>query len=326
MISARNLGKRYGAVIAARDVDLDIQRGEVVGLLGQNGAGKTTIMKMITGYLEPTTGTVSIDGIDVLDDRIGVQRRIGYLPENAPLYTEMLVQDYLLWMASLRGIPEAEQAAAVVKAARATGLEGHMLRPIGQLSKGYRQRVGIAQAILHQPEVLIFDEPTNGLDPVQIESIRELIRSLARTSTVLISTHILQEVEAVCDRVLVLIDGKLVADGPLDSLRASRVVLLSVADGTADVAGTLASIDAVVEVEGRGPDESQPGFEQWAVHYDSAEPPTPAIVRAAVEAGWSVGAVAPERISLQAAFQRLQTEVAMERRAQVRLAQKGGGA
>ena len=323
MISTSNLGKTYGPLHAVQGVTLEIQRGEVVGLLGQNGAGKTTIMKMITGFLEPSAGTVLLDGVDVLEDRIGVQRRIGYLPENAPLYPEMLVQDYLLWMASLRGIPEPDQAAAVIRAARATGLEGHMLRPIGQLSKGYRQRVGIAQAIVHQPEVLIFDEPTNGLDPMQIESIRELIRSLAHTSTVLISTHILQEVEAVCDRVLVLIDGRLVADGPLDSLRASRVVLLSVAEGDADVPRELAGIDGVVEVLRRGPDESLPGFTQWAVHYQSDLPPTPAIVRAAVQAGWTVGAAAPERISLQAAFQRLQAEVAMERRTVSGLVQKG---
>ena len=198
-----------------------------------------------------------------------------------------------------------------------------MLRPIGQLSKGYRQRVGIAQAMVHQPEVLIFDEPTNGLDPVQIESIRELIRTLAQTSTVLISTHILQEVEAVCDRVLVLIDGRLVADGPLDSLRASRVVLLSVAQGDGDVTRRLSAIDDVVDVQHRGPDGSLPGFERWAVHYDGNLPPTPAIVRAAVEAGWTVGAAAPERISLQAAFQRLQSEVAKERRTLGILAQKG---
>jgi ABC-2 type transport system ATP-binding protein len=322
MIAARKLGKRYGSLVAVRDVDLDIRRGEVVGLLGQNGAGKTTIMKMITGYLEPTAGTVSVDGVDVLEDRVGVQARIGYLPENAPMYPEMLVQDYLLWMAALRGIPEEERARAVVRAARATGLEGHMLRPIGQLSKGYRQRVGIAQAIVHQPEVLIFDEPTNGLDPVQIESIRALIRSLAQRSTVLISTHILQEVEAVCDRVLVLIDGRLVADGPLESLRSSQVVLLSLAQGAADVAGNLAGIEGVVEVRLRGPDEAQPGFEQWEVHYDGPQPPTDAIVRRAVQAGWTVGAVAPERVSLQAAFQRLQAEVALEQHAMQGLARQ----
>ncbi len=323
MISTRNLGKRYGDLIAADGVSLDIGRGEVVGLLGQNGAGKTTIMKMITGFLEPTTGSVGVGGIDVLDDRVGVQRLIGYLPENAPLYAEMLVQDYLLWMAALREIPDGERSGAVVKAARATGLEGHMLRPIGQLSKGYRQRVGIAQAILHQPPVLIFDEPTNGLDPVQIESIRQLIRDLSRSSTVLISTHILQEVEAVCDRVLVLIEGRLVADGSVDSLLSSKVVLLSVARGTQEVANTLGAIPGVAEVDPRGPDDLLADFEVWAASYDGDQPPTPAIVRAAAAAGWVVGSVAPERFSLQDAFQRLQREVAQERRASGALAQKG---
>jgi len=323
MISARNLGKRYGDVVAADGVSLDIGRGEVVGLLGQNGAGKTTIMKMITGFLEPTAGTVSVHGIDVLDDRVGVQRLIGYLPENAPLYAEMLVQDYLLWMAALRDLPEPERPAAVVKAARATGLEGHMLRPIGQLSKGYRQRVGIAQAILHEPPVLIFDEPTNGLDPVQIESIRQLVRDLSLSSTVLISTHILQEVEAVCDRVLVLIDGRLVADGSIDSLLSSHVVLLSVAAGTQGVAETLRAVPSVADVTLRGADDTLPGFELWAAAYDGDTPPTPAIVNTAAQAGWTVGSVAPERFSLQSAFQRLQREVAQERRTTGMLADKG---
>jgi len=310
MISTKNLGKRYGDVIAAEGVTLDIGKGEVVGLLGQNGAGKTTIMKMITGFLEPSSGSVSVDGLDVLERRIEVQRRIGYLPENAPLYPELLVQDYLLWMAALRGLPEEARPSAVREAARATGLQGHMLRPIGQLSKGYRQRVGIAQAILHKPPVLIFDEPTNGLDPLQIEAIRQLIRELGRESTVLLSTHILQEVEAVCDRVLVLIDGRLVADGPIASLLQSRVALLSVQRGAAGVAETLRRVTGVVDVERRGEDETQPGFEVWAARYEGETPPIPAIVRAATMAGWTVGAVHPERFSLQAAFQRLQREAA----------------
>jgi ABC-2 type transport system ATP-binding protein len=323
MISARNLGKRYGDLLAVDGVSLDIGKGEVVGLLGQNGAGKTTIMKMITGFLEPTSGTVTVDGIDVLQDRLGVQRRIGYLPENAPLYPELLVQDYLLWMAALRGIPEGERPSAVREAAQAAGLQGHMLRPIGQLSKGYRQRVGIAQAILHKPPVLIFDEPTNGLDPVQIEAIRQLIRDLAKTSTVLLSTHILQEVEAVCQRVLVLIDGRLVADDPLERILTGRRVLLSVAAGTAGVVEALRKVGGVTTVERGGPDDTQPGFEVWAVAYDGEVPPTPAIARAAVAAGWTLGALHPERFSLQTAFQRLQREEAARHAASTKQNDKG---
>ncbi len=310
MISAKNLGKRYGDVIAVEGVSLEIGQGEVVGLLGQNGAGKTTIMRLVTGFLEPTHGSVSVGGIDVLQDRVGVQAKIGYLPENAPLYPEMLVQDYLLMVAEMRGIPPEAQHQAVIEAARATGLGGYMVRPIGQLSKGYRQRVGIAQAIVHQPEVLIFDEPTNGLDPLQIESIRKLILQLAKKSTVLISTHILQEVEAVCDRVLVLIDGRLVADGSIDSLISSPVVLLSVQAGTDGVPEKLRGVKGVSGVQRRGDDELLPGFELWAIDYRQDLPPTPAIVQAAAQAGWTVGRVAPERYSLQVAFQRLQQEVA----------------
>ena len=175
MIEVRDLEKRYGDVRAVKGLSFDVGRGEIVGLLGHNGAGKSTVMKMITGYIEPSGGSISVGGVDVLADRIGVQRQIGYLPESAPVYPEMLVQEYLLMMAELRDIPAAERNAAVIKAVRSTGLEDWLVRPIATLSKGYRQRVGLAQAILHEAEVLILDEPTSGLDPVQIVEIRALI-------------------------------------------------------------------------------------------------------------------------------------------------------
>jgi ABC-2 type transport system ATP-binding protein len=307
MIQVRSLEKRYGDVRAVKGISFDVERGEVVGLLGHNGAGKSTVMKIITGYLEPSEGSVTVGGRDVLDDRIGVQRLIGYLPENAPLYPEMLVQEYLLMIAELRGIPEENRLRAVASAVRATGLEGWLVRPIGTLSKGYRQRVGLAQAIVHRPEVLVLDEPTSGLDPVQIVEIRGLIRRLAEKSTVIVSTHILSEIEAVCDRVVILIDGVLAANGRLGDLLKSNRVRLSLASGSAGVSERLSAVGGVEAVVRMGIDAARPGFDVWSLTCKSPTPPTPAIVRAAAEAGWEVGSVAAEAPSLEQVFRELMT-------------------
>ena len=251
-----DLTRRYGSLLAVDDFSVEIGRGEIVGLLGHNGAGKTTVMKVLTGFLEPSAGTVSVGGVDVTDDRSGVQRQIGYLPESAPLYPEMLVQEYLVMLAELRGVPAPNVDSAVVAAAASVGIVDYLVRPISTLSKGYRQRVGIAQAILHQPAVLVLDEPTNGLDPGQIQSIRALIRKLSANTTIILSTHILQEIEAVCDRVLVMIEGSLVADSPLSELLSSDVVCVSLRAGASDVEGRLGGIAGVQSVASRGVDQS----------------------------------------------------------------------
>ena len=302
MIAVRNLEKRYGALRAVADLSFSVERGEIVGLLGHNGAGKTTVMKVMTGFLEPTGGTVTIGGVDVTRDRIGVQRQIGYLPENAPLYPEMLVQEYLLMMAELRSIPPAKRIPAVADAVKATGLEERLVQPISTLSKGYRQRVGLAQAILHRPDVLVLDEPTNGLDPVQIVEIRELIRRLAQTTTVILSTHILSEIEAVCDRVVILIDGKLAADDTLENLLSSNVVRVSVGDGAKDVPRTLAKVDGVESVKR---DSARAGYTTWRAICEKGVDATPAIARAALEADWTIGGITPETPSLEQVFRDL---------------------
>ena len=302
MISVSHLEKRYGDLRAVSGVTFEIEAGEIVGLLGHNGAGKTTIMKILTGYLEPTQGTATVGGKDVIDDRIAVQTQIGYLPENAPLYPEMLVQEYLLMMAELRGIPEAQRVAAVLEAVEATGLEERLVQPIGTLSKGFKQRVGLAQAIVHKPKVLILDEPTNGLDPVQILEIRELIQRLAQDTTILLSTHILQEIEAVCDRVIVLIDGHLSTDSSLDALLTSRVVRLSVAAGTEGVADALKDLEDVVGVHEAGVED---GIAVYRAGVKEGTRPTKAILAKAEELGWEVEEVASERPSLEAVFRQL---------------------
>jgi ABC-2 type transport system ATP-binding protein len=226
-----------------------VNRGEIVGLLGPNGAGKSTAIKILTGYLQPTQGAVTVDGLDVLAEARQVQQRIGYLPENAPLYPELSVQSYLQMIASLRQIPEQEQAVRLSEAIRATGLEEHLTRPIGQLSKGFRQRVGLAQAIMHRPKLLILDEPTIGLDPTQIVEVRHLIRRLAQDTTILLSTHILSEVEAVCGRVIILINGKVRTDSRLSDLEAPEGVVLVLGAGAPDALADLKALGGVRSVQ-----------------------------------------------------------------------------
>jgi ABC-2 type transport system ATP-binding protein len=239
-------------VRALHDVTLHVDAGEVIGLLGPNGAGKTTMMKILTGYLQPDEGQVTIDGLDVLTDTLAVQQRIGYLPENAPLYPEMSVQAYLTMIAELRQVGNAPGQASrtelLVDAVRATGLEEHLVRPIAQLSKGFRQRVGLAQAILHQPKLLILDEPTVGLDPTQIVEVRRLIQRLSKRSTVMLSTHILSEVEATCDRVIILLNGQVRADARLADLSATTAVVLVLArevPGAREALAGMAHVKAV---------------------------------------------------------------------------------
>ena len=315
MITTKNLSKRYQTVEAVKHVNVDIRRGEIVGLLGQNGAGKTTMMKMITGYLEPTEGTVLLGGKDVLEDRIGVQRQIGYMPENAPLYPEMLVQEYLKMVADLREIPEDKQISMIIEAVKATGLENFLTRPIGTLSKGYRQRVGICQAILHQPEVLILDEPTNGLDPVQIIEIRGLIKKLAERSTVILSTHILQEIEAVCDRVLILIDGELVKDAPLQEFLTSNRIEISLADSVskADLEMVKTEIDGIGKISRLKADPQRDGFSIWDMDWTGDIAPIPQLLNLAASQNWEVGSVTATPPTLEQAFNALMIENAQKK-------------
>ena len=224
MIEADRLTRRYGEFTAVDDVSFRIEPGEIVGLLGHNGAGKTTIMKMLTGALEPSSGVVRVDGTALETAPGSVQRQLGYLPESVPLYPELTVVDYLAYVAQVRRLEDAQ--AAVTRAIEATDLAEKAMDTIGTLSRGYKQRLGVAQAILHEPLFLILDEPTNGLDPGQTQHMRQLVCDLAASATVILSTHIMQEVGAVCDRVLILRDGRLALDERLDDLQStSRLTL-----------------------------------------------------------------------------------------------------
>ena len=234
-IIVKNLMKKYGSQWAVDDISFDVKTGEILGFLGPNGAGKTTTMKAIVSYLSPNSGSIEIDGISVLNHADKVKKYIGYLPENNPLYEDMPVLDYLYFVAELQDIPTSKIKGRILEMVRTCGLEGEKHKKIGELSKGYRQRVGLAQALIHDPQILVLDEPTSGLDPNQIVEIRELIRNIGKEKTVILSSHILAEVEATCDRIMIINKGKIVANGSPDQLRKQatgrEVLKITIEDG-----------------------------------------------------------------------------------------------
>ncbi|MCC9077136.1 ABC transporter ATP-binding protein [Litorilinea aerophila] len=301
MIDVHGVSKAYGTIRALSDVSFTIEEGEIVGLLGPNGAGKTTLIKILTGYLQPDEGQVTIAGFDVLTQTQDVQAHIGYLPENAPLYPELSVQAYLKLMADLRRVPPAEQNERIARAVYATGLTDRLTQPIGQLSKGYRQRVGLAQAILHRPKLLILDEPTVGLDPTQIVEIRRLIRRLAQHATILFSTHILSEVEALCDRVLILMNGQVRADARISELATTHNAILVLNQEVAGVRDALARLDGVVAVER----DSQNGYPFYRVRGREDADLCPAIYRLAADQGWPVRELRNDVQTLESVFNQL---------------------
>jgi ABC-2 type transport system ATP-binding protein len=219
-IIVKNISKVYGSQKALDQVSLKTDPGQVLGLLGPNGAGKTTLMKILTGFIPPTFGEASVDGLDIFDDSLEIRKIIGYLPENNPLYTEMYVKEYLEFAGGLHKIKNLKER--VNEIIRLTGLEAEHRKKIGALSKGFRQRVGLAQALIHDPKILILDEPTSGLDPNQIVEIRNLIKTIGKEKTVMLSTHIMQEVEAICDRTVIINKGKIVADADTENLHLIR--------------------------------------------------------------------------------------------------------
>jgi ABC-2 type transport system ATP-binding protein len=306
MIDVTNLSKSYGPIEALRGVTFHVAPGEIVGLLGPNGAGKTTAIKILTGYLHPDEGTVSVNGLDVLSHTREVQSQIGYLPESAPLYPELSVQAYLSMIAELRQIPEEDQVEHLSEAIYAAGLAEHLTRPIGQLSKGFRQRVGLAQAIVHRPRLLILDEPTIGLDPTQIVEIRRLIRRLAEHSTILFSTHILSEVEALCDRVIILINGQIKADARLSELATTSDAILVLEDTPVNVDHALRDLGGVKGVERTQTPDGYPAYRVQGRGADGADL-CPAIYNLAREQGWSLRELRRDVRTLETVFNELAT-------------------
>ncbi len=252
MLEAQSLSRRYGETLAVDNVSFTIDSGEIVGLLGHNGAGKTTIMRMLSGYLEPSGGSIRVGGRDLATNAHRIQMELGYLPENLPVYPDMTVAEYLENAATLKGIPKGQRILAMRAALGATELASRALSPIGQLSRGMKQRVGVAQAILGSPALLILDEPTNGLDPEQTVQMRRLVRRLAQRATVILSTHILQEVDALCDRVLILRQGRLAMDQTLQALRDSRALMVctdSASDSLPDLLRRMPQVASVRQLE-----------------------------------------------------------------------------
>lgn len=306
MISVEGVSKRYGRVLAVDQLSFGVERGEVVGFLGPNGAGKTTTMRMITGTLQPDEGRVLLDGIPVADDPTAAKRRIGYLPEANPLYDELLVSEYLDYVAELRGLSPEEARSGIAAAVEETGIAEVFYRPVGECSKGYRQRIGLASAILHRPEVLVLDEPTEGLDPNQRVEIRRLVANLGRERTVLLSTHVMQEVEATCSRLVIISQGRLAAQGSVQELLASRT----------------GGARYVVEAEGQGVGEALAGLAgvrshttervdgRVRVQLEAADERElrPEIFRLARERGWTLWELHRERASLEQLFRTLTAE------------------
>lgn len=302
MIEISNLTKFYGPIEALKSISFNVGAGEVVGLLGPNGAGKSTTIKILTGYLQPDSGAVTVDGLDVLKHTRQVQAKIGYLPENAPLYPELTVQSYLRLMADLRDIPAQQQPARLSQAIYATGLTDHLTRPIAQLSKGFRQRVGLAQAILHNPSILVLDEPTIGLDPTQIIEIRHLIQRLARHSTILFSSHILSEVEAVCDRVVIIMNGQVKADARLADLSATSDAILVLQNKVDGVEKSLAALNNVNNIETY---QSPAGHPAYRIIGNSNEGLCPAIYNLARQHNWPLRELRRDTRTLESVFNQL---------------------
>ena len=309
MIEVQHLTKRYGRVTAVEDVSFRVERGEILGFLGPNGAGKTTTMRVLTGYMPATEGKAIVAGFDVFEQPIEAKRRTGYLPETPPLYTDMTVVEYLTFVAKIKGVPTAERTARTRAVMERTRVADMADRACAKLSKGYRQRVGLAQAIIHNPDVLILDEPTAGLDPKQIIETRELIKELAGDHTIILSTHILPEVSQTCQRVVIINKGKVVAVDTPDNLtarlRGSETMYVQVDAGGADALAALdriAGVSRVVEADRRD------GFVGFEVESGRGHDIRRDLARVVVTNGWGLLEMRPMRLSLEEIFLSLTTE------------------
>ena len=304
MIEVSNVSRVFGTFRAVNDVSFSIPTGQIVGLLGPNGAGKTTTMRMITGFLKPTSGTIKIDGTDITENPVESKRKIGYMPESAPLYGDMIVDDYLRYIARMQ---QQDENVKVPLLCRECGLEEVMHKNIGELSRGYRQRVGLAHALMNDPEILILDEPTSGLDPNQVEDVRALIKEIGKTRTVIISTHILSEVEMLCSRVIIISGGKLVADSPTDQLRTrygnAAVVRVNANATEAQLSDSLKGIDGIQSLSF---EKAETGATALIAIQGDLEI-RPAVAKAVLSSGYDLYELSLQRNSLEDVFHILTT-------------------
>ena len=304
MIEVSHVSRNFGDFRAVNDVSFSIPTGQIVGLLGPNGAGKTTTMRMITGFLEPTSGTVTIDGIDICENPVEAKKKIGYMPESAPLYGEMMVEDYLVYIAKIYGQNPEEKVPALCAEC---GLKEVMSKNISELSRGNRQRVALAHALMNDPEILILDEPTSGLDPNQVEDVRAIIREIGKTRTVIVSTHILSEVETICSRAIIISGGKLVADSSIEELKnsigTSSTVYVTVSGSGASGAVELAK--SISGVTGVTANSVENGLTQLVVSVNGDSEIRPALIRKLVEGGCDLYEAALNKNSLEDVFHTL---------------------
>jgi ABC-2 type transport system ATP-binding protein len=309
VIEVQHLTKRYGRITAVDDVSFRVERGEILGFLGPNGAGKTTTMRILTGYMPATDGKAIVAGFDVFDQPIEAKRRTGYLPETPPLYPDMIVSEYLDFVAKIKGVPSNERASRIKQVMQRTRIDDMAGRQCAKLSKGYRQRVGLAQAILHNPDVLILDEPTAGLDPKQIIETRELIKELAGDHTIILSTHILPEVSQTCQRVVIINKGRVVAVDTPDNLtarlRGSETLYVQVDAAGADAAGVLGQVPGVTRV---AESERRDGVVGFEVDSETGRDVRRDLARAVVSSGLGLLELRPIRISLEEIFLSLTTD------------------
>ena len=309
MIEVQHLTKRYGPVTAVNDISFRVERGEILGFLGPNGAGKTTTMRILTGYMPATEGKAMVAGFDIFDQPIEAKRRTGYLPETPPLYPDMTVAEYLDFVAKVKGVPSGERRQRIQQIMERTRIADVATRLTGRLSKGYRQRVGLAQALIHNPDVLILDEPTAGLDPKQIIETRELIKALAGDHTIILSTHILPEVSQTCQRVVIINKGQVVAVDTPDNLtarlRGSATMYLQVDTSGADAGVSLARLPGVTRVVESDRRDGVIGYE---VDSEQGRDVRREIARIVVSSGWGLLELRPMRISLEDVFLSLITE------------------
>ena len=308
MIKVRDLSKNYGSVEAVKSVSFDLNDGEVIGFLGANGAGKTTTLKMMTGYLVPSNGSITVNGMDIIDDTHAIQQQIGYLPELNPLYYEMRVFDYLEFLASIRNITGSDFKKALSRVVEQCGLRGVVHKNISDCSKGYKQRIGLAAAMIHDPKILILDEPVTGLDPNQIIEIRSLIKSLGQEKLVFMSSHILQEIQATVDRIIIINQGEIVANGTNEELMTGFMgnVLLTMevkgakVDSIKHIQATLPNVKLVSHVKNKS-------IYTLQLEYDNNKDPREDIFKYAVKNKWTVLKMSPKTTDLEAIFRDLTT-------------------
>ena len=303
MIEVSHVSRNFGDFRAVNDVSFSIPTGQIVGLLGPNGAGKTTTMRMITGFLAPSAGEIKIDGIDISENPVEAKKKIGYMPESAPLYGEMIVEDYLVYIAKMYGQnPEVKVPALCTEC----GLKEVMSKNVSELSRGNRQRVALAHALMNDPEILILDEPTSGLDPNQVEDVRAIIREIGKTRTVIISTHILSEVETICSRAIIISGGKLIADSSIEELKnsigTSSTVYISVGGNVASAAELAKSVAGVSAVS---TNSIEGGLSELVVSVNGDAEIRPALIKKLVEGGFDIYSAALSQNSLENVFHTL---------------------